>query len=329
MNKKLSKEIISVFWKVLKKISFAIFLFLPTYQTASAGQGITIVVPYGVGGTQDLVLRTFSEELSATLNEPVIVRNMPGAGGTIGAAFVARSNSDGKIFLFASNSHLASNSLYSNLSYDPRTDFVGVAIVAQGGLFLSIPTYLNTETLTDYISLIRANPNKYNYASGGNGSATHLAMSYFLSQFELNMQQIPMKSTSESLLELLAGRVQGAMFAPNTVASNQERSEIKFIAYTGKYRNKFFPKIQTVAQLTNTNFYVEDWVGLLAPKNTPSVQIERLNQAVQKVLSRPGVISKFEAMGLSVSSKSVDEFNQILDSETKKINKSLNVIHSK
>lgn len=297
----LSFKWLTSFPKLLKFIVLNIALAFSLGGAAHAEGEITIVVPFGTGGPQDILLRSFTVELSQLLNTPVVVKNIPGAGGTIGTGYVAKSPPDGKTFLFAANGHHFAPYLYPDLTYDTSKDFTGVALFSQGGMFLAIPESLNINSLPQYINLIRANPAKYNYASGGNGSATHLGMAYFLSTFDLKMLHIPMKSASESLTEVLSGRVQGAMFAINAVKTNKENNKIRFIAYTGKQRDQFAPDIPTIAELTHTNFSIEGWIGLLAPRDTPTKDVDRLNQAVQTVLSEPAMKEKLSRFGISTA----------------------------
>lgn len=314
---KLPHPLLSIFSKYLNLTFLKIALSLSISCTAHASGEITIVVPFGAGGPQDILLRSFTTELGQLLNTQVIIKNISGAGGTIGTAYVAKSPTDSKTFLFAANGHHFTPYLYPDLTFDPHKDFTGVALIAQGGMFLGIPKNLNVDSLQEYLKLIRTNPGKFNYASGGNGSATHLGMAYFLSKFSSNMQHIPLKSASESLTEVFAGRVQGGMFAINAVKSNQDNDKIRFIAYTGKQRDPFAPEIPTIAELTHTDFSFEGWIGLLAPRGTPAAEVERLNQAVRQVLIDPAVIEKLSRFGVTTSSTSVQAFNDFLAQDAK------------
>lgn len=303
--------------KLISFIFLNITLCLALCGPVRAEGGITIVVPFGAGGPQDILLRSFTAELSQLLDTPVLIKNIPGAGGTIGTAYVAKSAPDSKTFLFAANGHNFTPYLYPDLTFDPHKDFTGVALFAQGGMFLGVPENLDAVSLSQYIKLIHANPAQYNFASGGNGSASHLGMAYFLSRFDLKMQHIPMKSAQESLTEILSGRVQGAMFAINAVQSNKENDKIKFIAYTGKHRDPFAPEIPTVAELTDTNFSFEGWIGLLAPRGTPTTEVQRLNQAVRTVFMQPSVKEKLTRFGVTTASLSVEAFNAFLAQDAK------------
>lgn len=156
---------------------------------------IHIVVPFGTGAVQDTVARAFNAELGAALNASAIVENRAGAGGTVGAAVVAKAPPDGNTLVLAAASHNIAGFLYSKLPYDPLKDFVGVANIGNAGYVLAVASGLNVSSTADFIKEVKANPGKYNYASAGNGSATHLAMASFLAKAGLQMTHIPTKST--------------------------------------------------------------------------------------------------------------------------------------
>jgi len=298
----------------MRKLRFLIWNILFNFLIltgAHAENEITIIVPYGVGGPQDILLRSFTTELSQALNTPIIVKNISGAGGTIGTAFVAKSLPNGKTLLFGSSGHHVAGYLYPDLTYDTLKDFTGVALFGEGGFYLTIPSNLNIDSLSEYIKLIKKNPNKYNYATPGNGSATHLAVEYFLSRFDLKMQHIPMKSASESIMEVITGRVQLALFAVSMIASTKGNEHIRFLAYTGKQRDKNVSTIPTVAEITQTDFSVEGWMGLLAPQGTPDHEIERINHAMNQVLNQPSVIERLSKLKVTATPTSVQRFNEI------------------
>ena len=153
---------------------------------------IRIVVPFGPGAVQDTIARTFNNELGQQLNASVIVENRPGAGGTIGTAQVAKSPGDGNTLVLAAASHTLAGHMYSKLAYDPIKDFVGVTYLGNSGYVIAAPGNLPVNNLAEYVKLLKDKPGQYNYASAGNGSATHLGMASFLAKAGATMQHIPM-----------------------------------------------------------------------------------------------------------------------------------------
>ena len=273
---------------------------------------IPIVVPFGTGAVQDTVARAFNNELGAALNAAVIVENRAGAGGTVGAAIAAKAPADGNTLVLAAASHHIAGFLYSKLPYDPLKDFVGVANIGNAGYVLAVASGLNVSSTADFIKEVKANPGKYNYASAGNGSATHLAMASFLAKAGLQMTHIPTKSTGEAVNEVLAGRVQAVISSSIGVIGFQNDPRVKLLASTGQQRSPFLPNLPTVAESGLPGYAFDSWIGLLAPAGTPKAEIDRLNAATNKVLADPAIQERFKRLGVEPRSQSAEEFQKLL-----------------
>ncbi|WP_280814406.1 tripartite tricarboxylate transporter substrate-binding protein [Variovorax sp. TBS-050B] len=271
-----------------------------------------IVVPFGTGAVQDTVARAFNSELGAALNASAVVENRAGAGGTVGAAAVAKAPADGNTLILAAASHNIAGFLYSKLSYDPLKDFVGVAYIGNAGYVLAVASGLNVSTTADFIKEVKANPGKYNYASAGNGSATHLAMASFLAKAGLQMTHIPTKSTGEAVNEVLAGRVQAVISSSIGVMGFQTDPRMKLLASTGEKRSPFLPNLSTVAESGLPGYAFDSWIGLLAPAGTPRAEVERLNAAANKVLAEPAIQERFRRLGVEPRTQTADEFQKLL-----------------
>jgi tripartite-type tricarboxylate transporter receptor subunit TctC len=187
----------------------AAVLLLGLNTTAFAQRVIRIVVPFGPGAVQDTVARTFSNELGQLLGATVVIDNRAGAGGTIGTASVAKAAPDGNTLVMAAASHTLAGHMYAKLAYDPIKDFAPVSMLGYSGYVIAAPSSMGVNNLADYIRQVKSKPKQLNYASAGNGSATHLGMASFLAKAGLEMQHIPMKSTGDAVNEVLADRVQG------------------------------------------------------------------------------------------------------------------------
>src|SRR5438094_444808 len=172
-----------------------------------------IVVPFAAGGVQDIVARSFNAELGALLGRTVIVENRAGAGGTIGTGSVAKSAPDGLTLILAAASHTIAGSLYSKLPYDPLKDFTPIAHIGNVDYVLLISAAVPAKSVAEFVSYARANPGKLNYASAGNGSATHLALPHFASLVGVEIVHVPFKATGEAVNEVLAGRAQAVIAA--------------------------------------------------------------------------------------------------------------------
>jgi tripartite-type tricarboxylate transporter receptor subunit TctC len=278
----------------------------------AAERVIKIIVPFGPGAVQDTVARTFVNELGAQLGAVVVIENHAGAGGTIGTSLVAKAPADGNTLVMSAASHTLTGYLYEKLPYDPIKDFQAVSLVGFSGYIIAAPQAFGANNLREYIKLIKANPKGFNYASAGNGSASHLGMASFLARAGLEMQHIPMKATGDAVNEVLANRVQGVTSATVGVVGFRKDPRIRLLAYTGRERSKFLPEIPTVSESGLPGFSFDSWMGLLAPANTPKAEIEKINQAMIKVLANPEVQDRLVRLGLEVKTASSDEFEQIL-----------------
>ena len=265
---------------------------------AWAQRVIRIVVPFGPGAVQDTVARTFSNELGQLLGASVVIDNRAGAGGTIGTASVAKAAPDGNTLVIAAASHTLAGHMYAKLSYDPIKDFAPVSLLGYSGYVIAAPASMGVSNLAEYIRQVKSKPKQLNYASAGNGSATHLGMASFMARAGLDMQHIPMKSTGDAVNEVLADRVQGVTGATIGLVGFRQDPRIKLLAYTGAKRSKFLPDLPTVAESGMSDFRFDSWFGLLAPAGTPKSEIDAHNRFEHPVDVFGGRIPHFPGLGL-------------------------------
>jgi tripartite-type tricarboxylate transporter receptor subunit TctC len=298
----------------LRNAALALLLAAGAAAPAFAQRVIHLVVPFGPGAVQDTVARTFNAELGQALGASVIVENRPGAGGTVGTAVVARATDNNTLVLAAASHNLAGH-LYRSLGYDPIKDFTGVAYIGNSGYVIAAPGNLGVNSLADYVKYLKSKPGQLNYASAGNGSATHLGMAYFLAKAGVEMQHVPMKSTGDAVNEVLAGRVQGVTSALIGITAFKQDPRIKLLAYTGAHRSKFLPELPTVAEAGVPGYKFDSWFGLLAPATMPKAEVDRLNAAINKVLSEPAVQERLTHLGVEAGAMSSAEFQKLLRSD--------------
>jgi tripartite-type tricarboxylate transporter receptor subunit TctC len=290
----------------------AAVLLMGLNTTAFAQRVMRIVVPFGPGAVQDTVARTFSNELGQLLGATVVIDNRAGAGGTVGTAAVAKAAPDGNTLVMAAASHTLAGHMYAKLGYDPIKDFAPVSMLGYSGYVIAAPSSMGVNNLADYIRLVKSKSKQFNYASAGNGSATHLGMASFLAKAGLEMQHIPMKSTGDAVNEVLADRVQGVTGATIGLVGFRQDARIKLLAYTGAKRSKFLPDLPTVSESGLTGFRFDSWFGLLAPAGTPKAEIDKINTAFQKAIADPVVQDRLSRVGLEVVTASPEEFMAIL-----------------
>ncbi len=283
--------------------------------SAQAQDIIRIVVPFGAGAVQDTVARTFSNELGQELGASVIVENKAGAGGSLGTSQVAQAKPDGRTLVLAAASHNLVAHLYSKLPYHPKEDFVGVSYLGRTGYVVGVSSASGITSVRDLIERAKKAPNTLNYASAGNGSASHLAAAALAAQAGVELQHIPMKSTGDATTELLAGRVELVTGATIGMLAYEKEPRIKLLAYSGKQRSRFLPNLPTVAEAGVPGYAFDSWLGLLAPKGTPDAVVQRINQAVQKVLAKPEVQQRLERVGVEAGTLPSAQFQKLLDAD--------------
>ncbi|MFY1875083.1 tripartite tricarboxylate transporter substrate-binding protein [Achromobacter xylosoxidans] len=276
---------------------------------------IRIVVPYGTGAVQDTIARAIGDELGRTLDASIVIENRAGAGGTVGTAQVARAAPDGNTLVLAAASHHIAGYLYKNLSYDPYKDFTGVAYLGNTGYVILASAGLKVANTAEFIQAVKAKPGAYDYASAGNGSASHLGMASFLSAAGAQMQHIPMKSTGDAVTELLAGRVQAVTAATIGVTGYRNDPRVTFLAYTGKQRSRFAPDLPTVAESGLPGYAFDSWLGLLAPAGIAPAERDKLNTAVNSVLADPKVQARLAALGVEAEARSPAQFQELLKAD--------------
>lgn len=295
-----------------RSAAVALVLAAAAAAPAYAQRVIRIVVPFGPGAVQDTVARTFNAELGQILGASVIVENRPGAGGTVGTGAVAKAT-DNNTLVLAAASHTLAGHLYSKLGYDPIKDFVGIAHIGNSGYVIAAPGNLGVNNLADYVKLLKGKPGQLNYASAGNGSATHLGMAYFLAKAGVDMQHVPMKSTGDAVNEVLAGRVQGVTSALIGITAFKQDPRIKLLAYTGTQRSKFLPELPTVAEAGVPGYKFDSWIGVLAPSTMPKAEVDKLNAAINKALADPAVQERLTRLGVETGPlMSSDDFQKLL-----------------
>lgn len=297
---------------VLSRSLLAAAAALAFSTSVQAERLIRIVVPFGAGATQDTVARTFSNELGQALGATVVVENRAGAGGSLGTSQVAKAAPDGNTLVLAAASHNLASHLYAKLPYDAQKDFVGVSFLGRTGYVVGVPAASGITSLQALLQRAKAKPGALNYASAGNGSASHLAAALLAARAGVQLQHIPMKSTGDAVNELLAARVELVTGATIGMLAFQNDPRVKLLAYSGQQRSRFLPDVPTVAEAGIPGYAFDSWLGLLAPAGTPSAEVERINAAVRKVLAEPAVQERLARVGVEAGTLPAAQFQQLL-----------------
>ena len=285
---------------------------------------IKIIVPFSPGSVQDALARSFSNELGAALGETVLVENKAGAGGTVGTGIVAKSPADGYTFVMAAASHNINGTLFPKLSFDPQKDFTAAAYIGTSSYIMMTNSEFPAKNVAEFIALAKAKPGQYNYASAGNGSASHLAMAYFDSMAGIDLVHIPTKGTGDAITELLAGRAQAVIAANVAALPFANDSRIRFLGVSSEKPSPFVPGIPPIGN-TLKGYAFDSWFGLLAPVGTPKEVINKVSAEMTKLLKQPDIIERMRRQGIEIGNLSPTEFNQLL---AKDFDRMANVVKS-
>ena len=288
-------------------------------QPATNNKIERIVVPFAPGGVQDILARSISTELGQALGQTVIVENRPGAGGTVGTGYVAKSHADGSTMVLGAASHNIAGTLYTKLAYDPQKDFAPIAHIGTADYVLMIHADVPAKTVAEYIRHAKANPGKLNYATSGVGSATHLSMAYFNGLAGIDVVHIPLKATGEAINEVISGRAQAVIAASIGALAFINDSRVRLIGVTSTQRSKYLPAIPTIAESGLPGYRFDSWFGLLGPANIPAASVERINTAVGTLLKDPVVLERLDKQGIRPQAMSSADFGKLLAVDYKRM----------
>jgi len=251
---------------------------------------ITFIVPYGAGGGADSRSRQICNLLATELGQPIIVENKAGAGGNIGTEFIAKATPDGYTIGMGNFAPLAVNkALFGNLRYDPNKDLAPIVLIDKGPLILTVNPKSPFHTVQDIVNAAKAKPGELTFASGGIGGTHQLSAELFKQSAGIDMIHIPYKSGAAAATDLLSGNVNMMFEQMYSAKQNIDAGLLRAIAITGKNRAPLLPNLPTFAEAGYPKVEVLNWQGFVAPSGTPKEIIQKINKAVNKVLSDPKV----------------------------------------
>ncbi len=273
---------------------------------------IRIVVPFAAGGNTDSIARVIAERFTQSLGQAVVVENKVGAGGAIAAEFVAKAPADGYTLMMAAMPVMAVLPVVGKTNFDPLKDFVPVSNVGSNPFVMGVHKSVPANTVNEFVAYIRKNPNKFNYASGGSASVSHLSAALFVKRAELDMTHISYKGGAPAVIDLLAGNVQMYFGNFSELYPHLSGGNIRIIGVSSDKRASQLPQVATIAESGFPGFRTVTWNGLMAPAGTPPAVVARLAEAVKEALASEGAHLKFQQMGVDAIGSSPKEFADTL-----------------
>jgi tripartite-type tricarboxylate transporter receptor subunit TctC len=291
---------------------------LPAAAQKYPDRPVKIIVPFAVGGPADVFARIIAQRLPAEVGGTFVIENKPGAGAVIGTDQVAKSPPDGYTLLLMSNTQTVNETLLHNKPYELMRDFVGVAPINYSDLVLVAHPSVGVSNVRDVIKKAKEHPGQLTYASSGTGTPYHMAGELFKSMSGTRILHIPYRGSSGARTDVLGGQVNMMFDAVTTMAEHIKSGKVKAIATTGMKRSAVLPDVPTVDESGVKGYEATIWLGLMAPKGTPPAIVNRLNEAVSKIVSDPELRQNWAKQGAAPLVMNPQEFDKYLHADIQK-----------
>jgi tripartite-type tricarboxylate transporter receptor subunit TctC len=299
-------------------IALAAAALLPVVAAAQNGypnKPIRVVVPFAAGSTTDIIARAIADKMGTSMGQTLVIDNRGGASGTIGQQAVATAAPDGYTVMIHSSSHTVSPSTFAKLPFDTVGDFAGVTPISSTPNVLVISPSKGIKSVQDLLAKAKANPGTMNFASAGQGSATHLNAEKFKMAAQINATNIPFKGSAEAVTEVLAGRVD-YYFSPIAPVIGQIRDgQLLALAVGSPQRASALPDVPTTAEAGVPGSEFNFWIGMMAPAKTPRDIVNRLHDEVVKALASPEVKERFLKLGADAWTMKPEAFDAYIKTE--------------
>jgi tripartite-type tricarboxylate transporter receptor subunit TctC len=306
--------------RVLGLVALVLALVSPAAASAQSypNKPVRIIVPFGAGGPADVFARVIAQHLTDSLKQSFVVENRPGAGAIIGTDAVAKSAPDGYTLLLMSNTHTTNESLIPNKPFQLMRDFAPISPINYSDLLMVAHPGAGAKDLKEFIALAKSKPGQLNYASSGPGTPYHMAGELFKAMSGTDIVHVPHKSSGDMRSSVLGGHVQMMFDAITVMAEGVRSGQLIALGTTGKQRSSVMPEVPTVAEAGVPDYEATIWLGIMAPKGTPSDIVDKLNAAVATVMNRPDVKENWAKQGAVPMPMSPVEFDRYLRADIEK-----------
>ena len=288
-------------------------------QTESyPSRAIRLVVPFAAGGGNDILARVISQRLTERWGQPALVENKPGAGGNIGAEFVARSAPDGYTLLLATNTVTIAPWLSAKTPFDVKQDFAPVALLAATPFALVVAPEFPVNTVAELVAYARANPGRLSYASVGVGTPHHLGMELFKSLTGTDLLHVPYKGSVPALTDIAANRAQAMLVTINAAAPFIQGGRVRVLAVAERRRIAQMKDVPTVIEAGVADFEVSAWYALLAPAKTPEPVVRKLAAELTKLFAEPELRERLAPVGFEMSPGTPEQLRALIHADLEK-----------
>jgi tripartite-type tricarboxylate transporter receptor subunit TctC len=284
-------------------------------QTAYPSKPVKVVVGYAAGGAVDVVARTIGQSLSASMGQPFVVENKPGAGTNIAVKSVITAEPDGHTLLMAANALAANMALYQPAPFDAEKELVAVSLIGRVPVVIAVNPNVPYANVKQLIEAAKGKPNSIAYGSPGNGSTPHMAIELFARAAGIDLQHIPYRGGAPAITDTIGGQVPLVAVNALEVLPHVRSGRLKVLAVLSPNRSANFPEVPTIAESGFPGFEASVWYGLVAPAATPKPVVTRLHAEVQKALQSKEVRERMTGVGGEVVPGSAEMFSNLIHSE--------------
>jgi len=271
---------------------------------------VRVIVPFAPGGPNDVFARLLGQKLSEEFAKQFYVENLPGAGSTIGTAQAARAAPDGYTILVTSDAYVINPALYAKIPYDPHKDFEPIMLAVSLPQVLAVNSLVPARTIAELVTLVRANPGKYNYASPGTGTQPHLVGEQFRISLHLDLVHIPFSGGAPAAAAVIAGHTPIYIGSPIPVVQQAKNGKLVALAVADRRRASALPDVPTMAEAGYPDIEGEAWIGMFIPGGAPQEIIAALNRAGNGIIALPDIKERLETLGYLTVGSTSEEFAQ-------------------